>query len=197
MPANDRIHGLVLAGGHSRRMGRDKALLAQDGETQLARSVRLLRQELGEVYVSARAEQADEAERARFPQIIDRYEGLGPIAGILSAMDEDPAASWLVLACDLPNVDRATIRLLLEWRSAAQPFTAYRSSRDGLPEPLCAIYAAASRAIIERFVSEGVACPRKIMLHSDTLLLAQPRPDALDNINTPDDLARTRLEAVS
>lgn len=195
---NDRrsaaaLFGLVLAGGESRRMGQDKALLQHGEHSQLAHVVQLLDALLPRVFVSTRAEQQDEAERSRFPQIIDRYRDLGPIAGILSAMDEYPAADWLVVACDLPNLDAATISYLVEQRSPDKPFSAYTSSHDGLPEPLCAVYRADSAAILRAFVAEGVHCPRKILMRSDTLLLLQPNPASLDNINTPDDLRGSRL----
>jgi molybdenum cofactor guanylyltransferase len=182
--------GLVLAGGKSRRMGQDKALLRHNGETQLGLAVRLLQQHLARVFVSARADQSTEPERARFSQIVDRYANLGPLAGILSAMDTDPQAAWLVVACDLPNLDSETIRHLLDERSAAQPFTAYRSSVDGMPEPLCAIYNPSARRILDEFVAAGIQCPRKIMMRSDTRLLEARNPKALDNINTPDELSR-------
>ena len=105
MTVASNIHGLVLAGGKSRRMGSDKALLMQDGQSQLSRAVALLERHLPKVFVSARQDQAGEVERSKFEQIIDRYDDMGPIAGILTAMDNDPTVSWLVLACDLPNVD--------------------------------------------------------------------------------------------
>lgn len=197
MPVHDPVWGLVLAGGESRRMGSDKALLKRGGHTQLSRSVELLERHVERTFVSARAEQADEPERSRFPQIVDRYSGIGPVAGILSALQEKQNVSWLVLACDLPNVDDATIDFLLRHRSPDYPFTAFRSSYDELPEPLCAIYRPESRVIIEDFVQNGIICPRKMLIRSDTHLLQQPDPSALDNVNTPDDLVRTGIKAAS
>lgn len=194
MTTCEKINGLVLAGGRSRRMGSDKASLLLGGESQLERAVRLLAQYVGNTYVSARADQADDNVRARFDQIIDRYDEIGPVAGILSAMDSDPEASWLVVACDLPNLDGATIEYLLKNLSPDHPVTAYRSSRDDLPEPLCAIYRPEARAVIDGFVSDGVVCPRKMLINSETHLLVQPNPAALHNINSPEDLAGTGIE---
>ena len=190
------LYGLVLAGGKSRRMGRDKALLLRAGQSQLSYVASLLEGAAERVFVSARRDQQDDPERGQFATIVDRYEGIGPIAGILSAMDEHPGADWLVVACDLPNIDAETLDYLVEHRGA-EPFTAYRSSHDGLPEPLCAIYAAGSDAVLRRFVDDGIYCPRKMLINSDTLLLEQPNPAALDNVNTPDDLAASVLEAAS
>ena len=192
--ASERIMGLVLAGGQSRRMGSDKALLERDGETQLERAMRLLGEQLERVFVSARPSQSEDPLRNRYPQIIDRYEDLGPVAGILSAMDEFPDASWLVLACDLPNIDAETLRYLLEHVSNEHPATAYISVNDGLPEPLCAVYRPAFREIIDRFVQDGVICPRKMLINSPACLLEQPNPGALHNINTPDDLDGTGIK---
>lgn len=197
MTASERVYGLVLAGGQSKRMGHDKALLRVNGETQLSRAVQLLGLFVDRVFVSTRADQQDDSERKKFHRIIDRYEDLGPIAGILSALEEHSDVGWLVLACDLPNIDETTIRFLLENKSGDQPFSAYRSSSDGLPEPLCAYYSAGTSSIIKAFIDDGIICPRKVLIRSDTHLLDQPNPDALDNINTPEDLARTGLKAAS
>jgi len=191
------IYGLVLAGGESRRMGRDKALLQRDGQSQLGYVAALLASAVDQVFVSVRHDQQGEPERDRFSTITDRYDGIGPVAGILSAMDEHPDVDWLVVACDLPNIDAATLEYLLANRSQEQPFTAFRSNYDDLPEPLCAIYRADSHKIVREFIKDGLVCPRKILIRSDTQLLEQRNPNALDNVNTPDDLASSVLEATS
>lgn len=195
MTAPEAVWGLVLAGGKSRRMGSDKALLLQDGETQLSRAVGLLAEHVDRVFVSTRADQAGDAERSKFEQIVDRYEDMGPVAGILSAMDSNKEVSWLVLACDLPNIDDATLAYLLKECSAEHPVTAYESIHDGLPEPLCAIYRPDARAMIDGFVEQRIICPRKMLINSDTQMLAQPNPGALHNINSPEDLAGTGIDA--
>lgn len=189
------VYGLVLAGGESRRMGRDKARLMRNGESQLAYLTTLLEPLTDQVFVSTRRSQQDDDERSRYEQIYDRYENIGPIAGILSALEEFPDVDWLVVACDLPNIDEWTLAYMLERRATGQPFTAFRSSYDGLPEPLCAIYRSGSDEILRKFVSDGLICPRKILLRSDCELLDLPDPGALDNINTPEDLENSVLEA--
>lgn len=194
---SDVLHGLVLAGGQSRRMGHDKALLVRDGQSQLSYVAALLGQVADEVFISSRSDQQQDPERSQFANIIDRYEDIGPIAGILSAMDEHPGADWLVVACDLPNIDVQTLEYLIAHRSVSSPFTAYKSSHDGLPEPLCAIYRSGSDSVLRKFVADGTVCPRKMLINSDTKLLGQPNPSALDNVNTPDDLEASVLKAMS
>jgi len=176
-------------------MGQDKALLQRNGQTQLDYVVQVLQQSLCEIFVSMRGDQQHDAARSRYAQIVDRYEDMGPLAGILSALESKPEADWLVVACDLPNIDHTTIENLLQQHNPKHPFTAYVSSHDGLPEPMCAIYHRAAADIIRSFAGEGMICPRKIMLRSDTQLLQQPDPSSLDNVNTPDDLRDSVLEA--
>lgn len=189
------VYGLVLAGGKSRRMGQDKALLVRDGKSQLAHMVSLLDAVVDRVFVSTRTDQTDDAERSRFDLIVDRYDDMGPIAGILSALQEYPQVDWLVVACDLPNIDASTLRFLKENTSNSQWFTAYTSSHDGLPEPLCAVYRSGSDKALQELIDDGVKCPRKMLIRSDTCLLEQENPASLDNVNTPADLEQSVLEA--
>ncbi len=189
------LYGLVLAGGRSRRMGHDKASLDREGQSQLNYVFSLLREVTDQTFVSTREDQAEDQERRPYPKIVDRYDDMGPVAGILSALETHSQVDWLVVACDLPNLDKHTLEYLIEKRSSDKPFTAYRSSYDGLPEPLCAIYRAGSDATIRAFIDDNIICPRKILIRAESELLDQPNPNSLDNVNTPDDLAGSILQS--
>jgi molybdopterin-guanine dinucleotide biosynthesis protein A len=189
MPADAPLAGLVLAGGHSRRMQVDKATLEFAGESQLARAMRLVGAHTTRAYVSVRADQRGDAERARWPQIEDRLVEVGPAAGILAAQDALPDHAWLVVAVDLPLLDDATLAALVAARDPSAPATAYRSSGDGLPEPLCAIWEPSSRTPLAAFIAAGRNCPRKFLLTHGARLVTLDAPDALANINTPADYA--------
>ena len=189
------LYGLVLAGGRSSRMGRDKAALLYEGQTQLERALALLTPHVRRAYVSVRPDQKAEALRARFAQIEDRATDIGPMAGLLAAQATHPEAAWLVLACDLPLLDEPTLRQLIAARDAAALATAYRSSHDGLPEPLCAIYEPRSRAALSDYVAQGKHCPRKFLLHVGAHLIEEPNPRALDNINTPEEYGAVTQES--
>ncbi len=181
------IYGLVLAGGRSTRMQRDKAVLSYHGKTQLEWAMELITPFVARAFVSVRPDQANDPVRAKYPQIVDTQENMGPIAGIMAAQAMHPDAAWLVLACDLPFLDAATLKHLLWARQPERLATAYRSSHDGLPEPLCAIYEPASRAAIAAHVASGKQCPRKFLILSNAHLLEEPNPRALDNVNTPEE----------
>ncbi|MGB8327627.1 MAG: NTP transferase domain-containing protein, partial [Steroidobacteraceae bacterium] len=183
------LHGLVLTGGRSARMGRDKAELRYAGEAQLDRAMALVAARTSTSFISVRPDQVTDPMRLRYPQIVDRHEDLGPIAGIMAAQAQHSDAAWLVVACDLPFLDAASLDNLLTRRAPQRMATAYRSAREGLPEPLCAIFEPACREPIERFVASGNNCPRKFLMIADTELLDLPNPRALDNVNTPEEFA--------
>jgi molybdopterin-guanine dinucleotide biosynthesis protein A len=186
-PSPAPLLGLVLAGGRSTRMQRDKAALAYHGATQLEWAVRLLAPHVAQAFVSVRPDQVQDPVRARFAQILDTGVGQGPIAGILAAQRAHPGSAWLVLACDLPFLPRAMLEHLLARRNPARQATAYRSNHDGLPEPLCAVYEPASAAPLSAYVASGRQCPRKFLLQSDVELIELPDAQALDNVNTPEE----------
>jgi len=181
------LYGLVLAGGRSSRMQRDKAALAYHGRTQLEWAMELIKPFVERAFVSVRPDQQSDPVRAQFAQIVDTAENLGPIAGIMAAQAAHPEAAWLVLACDLPFLDAATLKHLVWARQEDKPATAYRSSHDGLPEPLCAIYEPASRDGIAAYIATGKNCPRKFLIRSDAHVIDEPNPRALDNVNTPEE----------
>ena len=179
------LHGLVLAGGRSTRMQRDKAAIEYHaGETQLEAAMKLLRPRVARAFVSVRADQRADGTRAAYPQIVDRGDVAGPIAGISAALAAHPDAAWLVLACDLPFLDARTLDTLLAQRDTNAEATAYKSTHDGLPEPLCAVYEPRAGAALAAYLAAGKNCPRKFLINARTRLLEQPNPRALDNVNT-------------
>jgi molybdopterin-guanine dinucleotide biosynthesis protein A len=181
------LHGLLLTGGRSRRMQRDKASLEYAGQTQLERALALLEPLVARAFVSVRADQQGDPQRAAHACIADVLPELGPIGGIHAALHAYPEAAWLVLACDLPFLDAATLQQLIASRDPQRLATAFRSSHDGKPEPLCAIYEPASRGPIDAWIAGGQQCPRGFLAAADVALLTLRAPRALDNINTADE----------
>ena len=196
MTSEPKLRGLVLAGGRSSRMGSDKAALVHpDGRTLLRRCHDLLREAGCEtIAISLRHDQEipaglDGTEIVRDPE----GASLGPIAGIVAAMRLDPAADWLVLACDLPRLDAATLVHLIGSKQADEKFLAYRSEFDGLPEPLCTLYSQAALPVLVQAQADDFRCPRKILIRNDCRLLEPVTPRALDNANTPEDWATAKI----
>ncbi len=186
------LTGLVLTGGHSMRMQRDKATLLFEGKTQVERAYELLARFCTPVYVSNRKEQEVDAGQIGRRQIHDVFLGFGPMGGILSAMSTLPAMAWLVLACDLPLVDEATVAHLLKHRNPFRMATAYSSVNDGFPEPLCAVYEPKAVFQLLHFLGLGYRCPRKVLINSPIELLAQPNETALLNVNHPEEYEQAK-----
>jgi len=183
------LYGLVLTGGQSRRMRRDKAALEYAGQTQLSRALKLLDPLVARTFVSVRKDQLADPQRSAHPCIVDEFADAGPIGGILAALQSHSQVAWLVLACDLPFLDSATVQQLIAERDPQRLATAFRSAHDGKPEPLCAIYEPACLPALQQWLSSDQHCPRGFLSQANVSLLTLRRPQALDNINTAEEYA--------
>lgn len=177
------LYGLVLAGGKSQRMGRDKGLIDYHGLPQREYLYDILSSFCDKTHFSCRTEQLEELEF--FNNIPDTFEDLGPFGGILSAFRENPDAAWLVVACDLPLLDKAAIQELVERQNHSKIATAFYSEETKFPEPLIAIWQPRSYSVLLQFLAQGYACPRKILINSDIELVHPSRPSVLKNVNHP------------
>jgi molybdopterin-guanine dinucleotide biosynthesis protein A len=165
-------------------MGQDKALLEFHGLPQIEHAHQLLKKHCVETFLSKRK---DQGSYKYFNAINDasEFSDKGPLGGILSAMKEYPKENWLVMACDLPFITDETIQTLLTLRDPQKTATAFISTQNALPEPLCAVWEGHAYNAILKLFNDGIHCPRKILIKSDTKLLKQSDPHWLDNINTP------------
>ncbi|MEM9820144.1 MAG: NTP transferase domain-containing protein [Bacteroidota bacterium] len=180
------LTGLVLAGGKSQRMGRDKGQINYHGKEQRAHIFDQLNQLCDSSHMSCRPEQAAQM-LMEFPVIADTFSGLGPLGAILSAFRQMPNRAWLVVACDLPLLDADTMQYLIDHRDPSKMATAFNSPVNKFPEPLIAIWEPRSYPILLQFLAQGYSCPRKVLINSDVKLIDAPHPKALMNVNSPED----------
>jgi molybdopterin-guanine dinucleotide biosynthesis protein A len=142
--------GFVVAGGQSRRMGRDKALLPWAGVTLLDRALQTLQQVCGRVAILCGP--VARYEDRGVPLIVDRVQGAGPLAGLIAGLEtlgEEPGA---FLAVDLPGVPPALLADLVERSAAADAVVPLSNSG---PEPLCAVYTRACLEPARRRIAAG------------------------------------------
>jgi molybdopterin-guanine dinucleotide biosynthesis protein A len=182
--------GVVLAGGSSSRMGRDKALLAAGGGSLPALAARRLAGVCAEVAVADRG-------RGLLPGLpsLPDGPGRGPAAGILGAAAVYPDRRLLVLACDLPQVPAD---LLAELAGPAAPDWVVPRWREGL-EPLCALYGPAALAALGRRIERGLFALHRLAEEEELAVrileggelarFGDPREIFL-NLNTPGDWER-------
>jgi molybdopterin-guanine dinucleotide biosynthesis protein A len=184
--------GIVLAGGASSRMGRDKATLELDGETLAAGAARRLAAVCPEVALADRGRQLVPG----LPSLPDGP-GRGPAAGLLGAAHAWPGRPLLALACDLPCVPVALLEELTRSEDADWILPRWRSG----PEPLCALWRPRALAILEERVTRGHYALWSLAeeaglavrwLDGDLLASFGPPEEVFLNVNTPEELDRAR-----
>lgn len=184
MPARAALTGVVLCGGRSVRMGRDKSLLEIGGRTLLERAITVLDGISDEVVLACGpGERYSDLGRAL---VVDAFQDGGPLAGLEAGLRR-ASTEWIAaLACDMPRVEPSIFVELLE-----------RAERDGLDvcflrtergvEPLCAVYRKTCLAPMRAALENG---ERKVV----SFLRFRPTPRAGElelaaslaiNLNTP------------
>ena len=202
------MNAFVLAGGQSKRMGRDKALLELGGLPLIEHAlVKLRALDFSPAIVGSRPD------LARFaPVISDNFSHLGPLGGIEAALAASDAEQNLFLAVDLPWLPVDFLQWMME-RANCTNALATIPRFQGLPQPLCAVYRRAMLPHIKAALLQGDA---KVMraaeraaagtglriddFNTESVAAAkswsQPIPlhRWFQNLNTPDDLKKAVLE---
>jgi molybdopterin-guanine dinucleotide biosynthesis protein A len=180
------LNGLVLAGGKSERMQRDKGKIDYHGVEQRTHMNNLLSSLTKKSFISIRNEQKEEFS-GDTDTIEDVYFGLGPYGAILSAFQKDPNSAWLVTACDQPLLNKETLEYLIANRNTSKEATAFYNSDTDFPEPLITIWEPRAYSRLLYFLSLGYSCPRKVLINSDIELVRLADEMALKNANTPEE----------
>lgn len=195
------LNGALLVGGKSRRMGQDKAQMKMDGaQSQASRCLQLLQSSCDTIAISCANEESIPPSISDTQIILDTHGDLGPCGAILSIMESDPEADWLILACDYPLIDQETLNNLAA--AIKSPKTdvkasaiSYASRIDKRAEPLCAIYKSSTIAPLREWVSQGKRCARHFIESLDPTLLELPNMLALENANTLEELAEIQAKS--
>jgi molybdenum cofactor guanylyltransferase len=182
MKTSAELYGLVLSGGKSRRMGIDKGLIAYHGKPQREHLFELLSGHCAAVFTSCNAEQQVPG---HLNPIIDQFDFQSPINGILTAFSRYPDKAWFVVAVDMPNVDDAVLRTLVQHRSLTKVATCFYNVSEKLPDPLLTIWEPKAYPLLQNFVAQGKISPRDFLsIHSAHMIV--PADDKiLLNINSP------------
>lgn len=147
------VWGGVLIGGKSSRMGRPKHLIKCHGITWLESTVGKLREKVDRVVISGAGDIP--ASLAGIPVVGDVAGLEGPLAGVLALLRWEPSASWLVTACDLPDLQPEALDWLLNMRLADTCAILPDLQANGQLEPLLAYYDSRSREYLEKIAATG------------------------------------------
>lgn len=183
------VNGLVLAGGKSSRMGRDKSMLKIHALPQRQHLFDLLKGFCQEVYLSCKNE-AD-IPPALNP-IADKFQIDSPLNGILSAFTHDPEAAWLTVAVDMPLVDNVAIETLIRNRNPEKTATCFLDSDGIKPEPLLTLWEPRAFPLLLAFHENGHISPRQFLIENDINVLVAPDSRVLLNVNSEAELRRLR-----
>lgn len=187
---------VVLAGGASRRMGRDKASLPLGRSTLLGTVLERLAPWAGDLLVVARPGQALPALPEGVRVVHDRAPGEGPLAGLAEGLRAARHEVVLVSACDTPLLVPAVLELLLA-RLGSGP--AAVAVAGGVLQPMASVLRREVLAVAERLLAEGrrrpldlLAAVQAVEVPEDHLRAVDPGLQHLHNVNTPADLDAAR-----
>jgi molybdopterin-guanine dinucleotide biosynthesis protein A len=198
-----RRGAIVLAGGRSTRMGRDKATLPFGDETLLQRVVRLVTPLVEEVAVVGRP---DQALPPLGPDVVvarDRRLDQGPLGGLHPGLETTSADAAYVTGCDVPFLVPAVVEHLFDRLAEVDVVVC---EAEGHLHPLAAVYRASVAPHVERLLEEGRLRPiflydlvRTVRVPEEDLRRLDPELDTLANLNTPAayEAALARLETES
>ena len=190
--------GVILAGGESRRFGRDKALVELGERRLIEYGVDSLHSIFEEVFIAAN--KVRQFQYLDIPIVCDVIRGAGSLGGILTGLIHAKAEKCLVVACDMPLINHALIRLLLDH---SNDYDVVVPLVKGEPEPLHAIY---TRRCIGPIVKMILKSDYRIVnlfnlvptlkIEEEEWSYLDPEGTSFMNINTPADfqVALRKLE---
>ena len=188
------VSAAILAGGKNLRMGRkNKALLQIEGQSFLERTVSRLKPLVGQVMIIG--QDSNGYSGLGLPVFPDLRPGEGSLGGLLTALRHSDAPRTFCVACDMPFLQPAVVKYLLEAATGDWDVVIPRLP-EGL-EPLCAVYSAGLADRIEELLEVGEKRVRRVLEGSRTryveaheLRPLDPRLLTFINVNTPEDLRR-------
>ncbi|HET7538201.1 MAG TPA: molybdenum cofactor guanylyltransferase [Candidatus Didemnitutus sp.] len=187
------LAGVVLAGGESRRMGRDKAELEVDGVRLIVRQLDVLRA-CGAAPLVVSLGSAARTVLPNVASVPDRYPNAGPLAGIHAAFEALHTPYLAVLAVDMPRIEAGWFTWL---HGLSQPGTGVVAQHaSGQFEPLAAIYPREALAEMEARLRRGELPMQSLVagLINAGLLRVAPLPEderwRTTNWNSPEDVGR-------
>ncbi len=187
------ISGIILSGGQSSRMGREKGLVKLAGQPLVNYSINLLKDFCPEFLIGSN----HEAYRIfGYPVIKDEINGIGPSGGILACLKASRTKDNIILSCDMPFVSKELIHWIIESRENADVVIPVH---EGLPEPLCGFYSKRILPDLEKMVNSGIFKLQEILKNLRTKYLETgPRlnfyhPQLFENINSNTDLERIEI----
>lgn len=183
------VWGCVLIGGKSVRMGQAKHLIDAGGVTWVEKAVGILLEEVDRIVISGKGELPPSL--AHCARVADVPGLFGPLAGILATLRRWPGVSWLVVACDMPEISQEALRWLLSHQGPEVHGVLPDLNGTGQVEPLLAYYDHQCLPEVEAIAAGGSKGIYRLK-ESKHIITPQPPPELRHcwrNINSPQELA--------
>ena len=145
MDRRQKITGVILAGGQSRRFGSNKALALWRDKLLIQHVRDSLSSVFDDILLSANS--PDQYVFLKMPTVLDRYPNMGPLAGIHAALHHSSKPWIFAVGCDMPAITPDLISFLSSY--AQDEFEAVLPWLKAGPEPLCGLYHKTALAKIE------------------------------------------------
>jgi molybdenum cofactor guanylyltransferase len=185
------ISTIVLAGGFSTRMGQDKALLEIQGVPLLRRITDLALAVSRKVLVVTAWPERYQAAVAPDCQFVTDRDSAGPLVGFAQGLTVVERDWVLLLSCDLPNLDQATIAgWINDLATVPAGAVAYLPQGEKGWEPLCGFYRSTCRESLRQFIDQGGRSFQRWLQTQSVAILPVVDRSVLANCNTPEDWRR-------
>lgn len=175
---------IILAGGRSRRMGKDKASLPVYGKTLLEHIYQQLYPVFTQVIISTGTHSTGELPDAQVA--VDECGDRGPLQGIVSALKVSVYESNFVTACDMPDIEISVLQRVLSYADgdwdAVVPITSQKQ-----PQPLFALYKKRMTVLMEDTLGRGERSVLHVLSNCNVKYVDMADDDQMFNINTIDD----------
>jgi molybdenum cofactor guanylyltransferase len=179
----EAVQGVLLAGGRSSRMGTDKASLPL-GETTLAESLSgQLNQYCDNLLISIARNKQSPIENVRV--VVDKIDGMGPLAGIYSSLTESYSRVSLIVACDIPYIHPMLVRKMFMY--CKEYDIVVPSFKADTVEPMMAVYTKACLGAIEFLLDRETLRVKDLFSICKTKVVAWSDSTWYANLNTRDE----------
>jgi molybdopterin-guanine dinucleotide biosynthesis protein A len=172
-PEQYKITGILLAGGKSTRMGRDKGNIKIGNQLLYQYPLKVLESLCENVFIST-------SSKSEYPDthvlVCDDTPGIGPLGGIYTCLKKSDTDLNIVLSCDMPLVHQALFEYLLQgcmgYDVVVPALSGYK------PEPLCGIYRSSVTGILARMISNKTYAVHEIfkLVKSKIVVISQAMP---------------------
>ena len=188
MKTRDPMSAIILAGGKSKRMGGDKALLQVSGLRLIEKIARDIEPYFQEIIIITSINSVEMYRFLPFPVVTDKEKDQGPLMGLLTGLHASKYPTNFVMACDIPEMNVFFLQKMMAFASAFD--IVVPKTGENMFEPLFAFYHKRVIPYIERLLDNGVRKITKLFPLCRVKYISLEGEEWFFNLNTDEDYER-------